>query len=231
MEGGMKAIDGIVDAITMGWLDQRFSTKPTPAGKGDRATPGCAAFKSVTVDLVSLAGSTRYMFGDFRRAATIFNQCCVRFDLKGGGFEDAERTRALLGGDEVLHINPRKGDRTAEEAAMYDGATADFKLSGRIRAFYVGSLTPATTPSGHTDAYSIPPAFAIGSAAALTNMVVITNTASDRGLAHEFGHILLNQGDAAHRDMDPEHLMSPATPPTPGERITPHQCATIFSNA
>jgi oligoendopeptidase F len=61
-------------------------------------------------------------------------------------------------------------------------------------------------------------------------MVVITNTASVRGLAHEFGHILLNEGSKAHQDMDPEYLMSPAAP-IPGERITPTQCGTIFANA
>jgi hypothetical protein len=61
-------------------------------------------------------------------------------------------------------------------------------------------------------------------------MVVITNTASVRALAHEFGHILLNEGNSAHQDMDPEYLMSPAGNP-PGERITPNQCGTIFANA
>ena len=128
-----------------------------------------------------------------------------------------------------MEINPAPGDRSAEEVAMFTGATADFNLSSRIRAFYVGSLNPSSTPEVHTDAYSLPPV-AAGSDAALSNMVVITNTASARGLAHEFGHILLNEGDSAHQDMDPEYLMGPAGLP-PGERITPDQCGTIFSNA
>ena len=224
--GPGQKLDGVVDAITMGWLDQRFSDgKPTLAGKGLGATPGCPTFKTVTVDLVSLDGSTRYMFGDFRRAISIFNQCCVRFAVGGGGFEDGPRTRALLGGDNVLQIAPRVGDRTAEEIAMFNGATADFNLSGRIRAFFVGSTTPTA------DAYSIPPVAATGSAAPLKNMVVIPNTASDRGLAHEFGHILLNRGNDIHDEMaDPEYLMSYAFP-NPGERITPSQCPIIFANA
>jgi peptidoglycan hydrolase-like protein with peptidoglycan-binding domain len=223
--GPGQRLDGVVDAITMGWLDQRFSTKPTPPGKKLGATPGCPAFKTVTVDLVSLDGSTRYMFGDFRRAISIFNQCCVRFEVKGGGFEDAARTRGLLGGDTVLETTDRVGDRTAEEIAMFNGATADFKLSGRIRAFFVASTTPTPDP------YSIPPFAAKGTGAALKNMVVIPNTASDRGLAHEFGHVLLNRGNAIHAEMeDPEYLMSYAFP-NPGERITPDQCVTIFANA
>jgi len=129
-----------------------------------------------------------------------------------------------------LQINPKVGDRTAEEIAMFNGAAADFKLSGRIRAFYVGSITPSSTPFGHTDAYSVPPVTATGFGAALSNMVVITNTGSARALAHEFGHILLNKGSSVHQDMDPEYLMSPAAQP-PGERLTPDQCKTIFDNA
>src|SRR5262249_8592607 len=162
----------------------------------------------------------------------IFNQCCVRFDLKKAESEDAARTRALLGGDNVLNANPRIGSPSAEEIAMFKGATDDFKLSARIRAFFVGSLASSGTPMGARDAYSIPPFAATGTAAALKNMVVITNTASDRGLAHEFGHVLLDKGNRVHDEVeDPEYLMSPASPPTPGERITPEQCGTIFANA
>jgi len=228
--GGLrKGIDGVVDAITMGWLDQLFANgKATPPGKGQGATPGCPAYKSVTVDLVSLDGSTRYMFGDLRRAISIFNQCCVRFEIGKAESEDAARTRALLGGDTVLTINDKVGDRSAEELAMFKGVNDDFKLSSRIRAIYVGSIASGIG----ADAYSIPPVAATGTAAALTNMVVISNTASDRGLAHEFGHVLLNRGADIHGEMDdPEYLMSPASPPTPGERITLSQCATIFDNA
>jgi peptidoglycan hydrolase-like protein with peptidoglycan-binding domain len=231
LAGGMgKGFDGIVGPTTMGWLDQRFSAGPTPAGTTPGSTPGCSTIKTVNVDIVFLDGSTRNGLQDLDRASSIFNQCCVRFALSGGGTESPKRTQALLGGDNVLQINPKVGDRTAEEVAMFKGATANFNLSGRIRAFYVSSITPSSTPSGHTDAYSIPPFAATGSGAALSNMVVITNTASVRGLAHEIGHILLNKGNSAHQDMDPEYLMSPAGP-TPGERITPDQCGTIFANA
>lgn len=229
LEGSIKkGIDGIVGTATMGWLDQRFSAGPTPPGKTRGATPGCTTIKTVNVDIVSLDGSTGNWPEDLERASSIFNQCCVRFALTGGGSEDATRTRDLLEGDNVLQINSQLGDRTAEEVAMFTGATADFNLSGRIRAFYVGSITPSSTPEGHTDAYSLPPVVA-GSDAALSNMVVITNTASARGLAHEFGHILLNAGTSAHQD-DPDYLMSPAAEP-PGERLTPNECKTIFDNA
>jgi len=232
LEGGgiAKGIDGVVDATTMGWLDQRFSAGPTPAGNTPEATPGCSTIKTVNVDIVFLDGSTGNGLQQLDKASSIFNQCCVRFALSGGGTEGAARTQALLGGDNVLHVNPRVGKPTAEEVGMFIGATADFNLSGRIRAFYVGSITPSSTPFGHTDAYSIPPFAATGLGGAVQNMVVVTNTASERSLAHELGHILLNEGNKAHTGMDPEYLMSPAGP-TPGERIMPDQCGIIFANA
>jgi peptidoglycan hydrolase-like protein with peptidoglycan-binding domain len=229
LEGSIaKGIDGVVGATTMGWLDQRFSAGPSPPGKTRGATPGCATIKTVNVDIVSLDGSTGNGPQDLAGASSIFNQCCVRFAPGVGASVDATRTRDLLGGDNILEINPALGDRSGEEVAMFTGATADFNLSSRIRAFYVGSLNPSSTPEGHTDAYSLPPAVA-GSDAALSNMVVITNTASARGLAHEFGHILLNEGSSAHQG-DPDYLMSPAGEP-PGERLTPDECKTIFDNA
>ena len=223
-------IDGIVGASTMGWLDQRFSAGPTPAGTTQGATPGCTTIKTVNVDLVSMDGSTRNPPQELAKASSIFNQCCVRFASDRGASEGAEDTRALLGGDNVLNASSKCGNPpTAEEIAMFDGATADFNLSGRIRAFYVGSITPSTTPDGHTDAYSLIPSCTTGSHDAVGNMVVITDTASERALAHEFGHILLNEGSSVH-NIDEGYLMSPAGP-TSGERLTPDQSKTIFDNA
>jgi hypothetical protein len=118
---------------------------------------------------------------------------------------------------------------TAEEIVMFDGATADFNLAGQIRAFYVESIAPSSTPNGDTDAYSVIPSCTTGSHDAVGKMVVITNTGSGRALAHELGHILLNEGSSAH-NIDQEYLLSPAGSP-PGERLTPDQCKTIFDNA
>jgi len=214
-------IDGIVGPTTMGWLDQRFSAGPTPAGTSPDATTGCPVIKTVNVDLVSLDGSTRNPVQELDRASTIFNQCCVHFNFVGGGSEDATRTQALLGGDNILNKTTACGSPTVEETSLFSGASADFGLSSRIRAFYVHSTTPSVP------AYSFPPFCATGAASALTNMVVVTNTASVRGLAHEFGHILLNNGNHPN---DPLNLMSaPGNPP--GEQLNATDCATIFANA
>jgi hypothetical protein len=214
-------IDGIVGPTTMGWLDQRFSAGPTPAGTSPGATTGCPVIKTVNVDVVSLDGSTRNAVQELDRASTIFNQCCVHFNFVGGGSEDAARTSALLGGDNILHKTTACGSPTVEETSLFSGASADFGLSSRIRAFYVHSTTPSEP------AYSFPPFCATGAASVVRNMAVVTNTASVRGLAHEFGHILLNNGN---HPSDPLNLMSaPGSPP--GEQLTPADCATIFANA
>jgi hypothetical protein len=224
----MTSTAGVVDAATIGWLDQRLSAGRSPPGKTPGGTPGCASIKTVNVDLVSLHGSTGDMFGDLTKANTIFNQCCVRFAVTGGGFESEERTRALLGGDTVLNKTGDCRSPTAEEVSMFRGAAADFSLSGRIRAFYVQSAQPA---SADMNAYSFAPYCATAGGAAARNMVVMTNQASASVLAHEFGHILLNQGNSAHDDMDPEFLMNSGESSTPGARITPTQCDLIFKNA
>jgi peptidoglycan hydrolase-like protein with peptidoglycan-binding domain len=216
------SVDGIAGPITMGWLDQRFSAGPTPAGAAPGSTPGCAAVKTVTVDAVSLRGSPRNPTDELERANTIFNQCCVRFALGTGASASSAQSDAWLGvGDNQLDDAPGCGSASAEEIALFSGATADFGLSSSIRVFFVASV------SSGNPAYSVPPFCATGAAAGVQNMAVVTNTASVRGLAHEFGHVLLDSGD---HPADPINLMSaPAAPP--GEQLTPAQCGTVFANA
>jgi peptidoglycan hydrolase-like protein with peptidoglycan-binding domain len=214
-------LDGIVGPITMSWLDQRFSVGPTPAGAKAGSTPGCATIKTVDVDLVSLDGSTQNAITQLDRASTILSQCCVRFNLVGGGSEGPAATTAMLGGDTDLLQSPSCGSVTAEETAMFDGASADFALSSRIRGFFV-----ATINSG-APSYSVPPFCAGGPAAAVANMAVVANSGTVRALAHEFSHILLNSGT---HPADPLNLMAPVAAP-PGEQLTAAQCATIFTNA
>jgi hypothetical protein len=212
-------VDGIVGPTTMGWLDQRFSAGPTPAGTTPGATTGCPAIKTLAVDLVSMDGSTRNPPTELDRASTILDQCCVHLTLGTGASEPPARTRALLGGGTVLTKTTACGRPTAQELALFSGVSADLGLSSRIRAIYVQSTSPAVP------AYDFPPFCATGAAAPLLGMAVVTNGASVRGLAHEIAHILLNSG--AH-PANPLNLMSaPAAPP--GEQLDAAQCATILA--
>jgi peptidoglycan hydrolase-like protein with peptidoglycan-binding domain len=209
--------DGIVGPTTMGWLDQRFSAGPTPAGTTHGATSGCVGIRTINVDIVSLDGSTRNPLADLEFANTVFNQCCVRFAFGGGGSEDAARTRALLGGDTDLHKTLSCPHPTADETGLHTGASADFGLSSPIRVFYVASTTPSDR------GYSFPPFCATGASAGLNGMAAVTNTAASRTLAHELGHILMN---SPTHPPDTNNLMHETNTAT-GEQLTAAQCATI----
>lgn len=213
-------VDGIVGPTTMGWLDQAFSTGPTPGGTTPGATTGCPVIKTVSVDLVSLDGSTRNAFNDLERANTIFNQCCVHFSFGSGGSENATRTQQLLGGDTQLDGSGVCATLSTDESTLISGATADFGLSSRIKAYFV-----ATTNNGLP--YSRPAFCATGAASAALDTAFITNNGSIRALAHEIGHILLNSG--VHPP-NLNNLMGAAGTP-PGEQLTTPQCTTIFANA
>jgi hypothetical protein len=211
-------VDGIVGPTTMGWLDQRFSEGASVAGTTPGATPGCPAITTMGIDLVSLDGSTRDPMADLAYANSVFNQCCIRFTLAGGGSEDAVRSSALLGGDTDLLQAPTCGHASAEETDLFTGASADLGLSSPIRVFYVASLSTGDR------ANSIPAFCATGGAAGLSGMASVSNSAVSRTLAHELGHILLNSGE--HRPLDTDNLMHPSSTAT-GDQLLPEQCVTI----
>src|SRR5437868_5787780 len=109
---------------------------------------------------------------------------------------------------------------------MYDGATAEFKLSSRMRAFYVQTF------SGHVAlGYSIPPYCATGTAASYANHLVIQDSGLKDTLAHELGHILLNSGEHKGIDnpSDKNNLMF--APGRTASDLDASQCKIIYNNA
>jgi len=177
--------------------------------------------KAVALDLVSLQGSSRDPFADLDFANKVYAPCCVQFQAAGGASVDATLSNKWLGGDTVMERSTSCGSATSEETATYAGATSALGLSSRIRAFYVESSHP--TDRGR----SVPPVCSTGTAAAIPNMVMVTNTAADRTLAHELGHILLNPGTHAMPADNLMHVTNTAT----GNNLTADQCKTIFANA
>jgi hypothetical protein len=193
------------------------------------ATPAASAcpsgVKTVTVDLVSLAGSTRNPPDDLTFANGVFKTCCVQFALRKGLSVAPSLSNTWLGGDTTLNRGTSPGV-VREEAPTYDGATSAFGLSSRIRAFYVEAIDPPAR------ATSRPPVWATGPAAPYADMVIVTNGAASRSLAHEFGHLLLNVSGAVHtaHPGGTDNLMEPTDSAT-GETLEPTQCTTIFANA
>jgi hypothetical protein len=176
--------------------------------------------KTVTVDTVKLDGSTHTPSADVALASSILEQCDVGIRHGVNATATNAQTTTWLGGNTDLATSPSCGAATAEERALFNGATATFGLTAPIRAFY-----PATFSGSGAGGYSVPAFCATGPAAPLRGMVVLRNVTTREDLAHEIGHTLLNSG--AH---PAANLMSPFS----GRAVVPltdAQCTTIYANA
>lgn len=191
------------------------------AGIGALIGAAVGGTRTVSVDAVKLRGSTRDPAADVSFANTVFAPANVRFSLAGNHTATAAESDGWLGNDTELDNNSPCGGATAEETAMWNGATTRFALSARVRAFYVGSLA-----SGDRG-YSVPGYCATGAAAGLNGLAGVGNSGRSRTLAHELGHILLNSD--AHPD-DTGNLMHPTSTAT-GNALTPAQQAAAYANA
>jgi Domain of unknown function (DUF4157) len=202
------------------WRPQPISVQASTAAphlQRQSASPAAPQpFKTVTVAGVKLRGATHSRGHDIQRANTIFAPARVRFRLHRVDATNAE-SDSWLGGDTDLAISS-SCTPTAEEVSAYTGAGATYHLSGRVRAFFVRSMSGASF-----DASS----FHAGCGSATDEMVEVSNMAGGRELAHEFGHLLLNEGNSAHSP-DTSNLMAD---PDPGTQLTPAQRATIYANA
>ena len=194
------------------------------AGAPAAASPGAMrsrAEKTVTIDTVKLDGSNRDPAADVATANSIYAQCNVRFVHGISQTATAADTTAWIGADRVCATGTC-GAASAEERALMTGATARFGLSSRLRAFYLLDV------GSHARAESYPPYCATGGAAVTRNMLEITNDSNGRSLAHEAGHVLLNNGN---HPTDLLRVMGPAGRAPQGETFTDTECSTIYANA
>ena len=185
-----------------------------------------AGMKTITVDLVSLRGSNRNPGDDLDFANTVFRPCCVQFTQGLGLSVDQADSDTWLGGDTDLARPATCGSVTGEWQNMVDGVAAHYGITSPFRVFYVESLTPGAR------AMSYAPFCATGPAAPYLNTLAVSNNGQRRTLAHEFGHILLNAGNAVHTGHPggTDNLMEPSNTAS-GATLEPSQCATIYSNA
>ncbi len=180
--------------------------------------------KTVTIDFISLRDANHDPSADLAFANTVFAPCCVNFAALTGQTPTAALSDSWLGGDTVMDRSTgscANGGATAEEIAAYEGAERAFGLSGRVRVFYVEAANPPERGR------SVPPSCSVGKATAIPNMLMVTNKADVRTLAHELGHILLDPGT---HSVPEDNLMRPSLE-AKGNNLTAEQCATIFFNA
>ncbi len=203
----------------------RFDDGGSIAGKGVNVgaialAGGAAPAKTVSIDAVKLRGSSRDPAADVTFANTVFKPANVQFNLGKNETATNADSDTWLGGDTTITTGTC-GTATKEELDTWNGSASKFKLSGRLRSFYVDSI------SSGSRADSYPPYCATGTAAALSGMATVSNTGASRSLAHELGHILINSGD---HPADTKNLMNPTNTATGNDLIAAQQ-TTIYTNA
>ncbi|MNE58260.1 hypothetical protein D3C80_1532780 [compost metagenome] len=153
-------------------------------------------------------------------ANTVFNQCCVKFEM-GKGFSVSDKeSDIVLGGDTTLNVANSCVRFSPEESRLL--TTVAPRLSSRFKVFYVEKLSTGDK------AMSFPPYCASGLAASRLNFSFVSNSAMPRSLSHEFGHILLNS--PGHAPGNSAKLMHPTISAT-AEDLDSTDCATVFANA
>jgi hypothetical protein len=227
----LAAAPGVLSAPQQSSLARSNLMLGLVAGAAARPAPTSTrarAERTVTIDTVKLDGSTHNPATDVQIANAIFAQCNVRFAHGVDQTATNAQTTGWLGGNTNLATTPACGAATAEERNMYLGATALFGLTARVRAFF-----PATFSGLGAGArgYSVNPACGTGGAAVIRNMAVVRNTGTERSLAHELGHILLDSGDPAHQPAATGNVMVPTGTAQLAETLTNPDCTTIHANA
>lgn len=164
---------------------------PAPAGPAAGAGPavpaaGPAIRRTVSVYSVALPGSSRSPDPDVARANAVWNQCGVAVSSAGG---ESWTTNVLdqLAPAGVLNEFSSPSSPTAEETTML----AHQPGGSAIHVYHVPSMSAGSR--GEAFIPSITPA--------LPAAVVVSDSAASDTLAHELGHILLNDG-GHHADAD-----------------------------
>ncbi|NLW34914.1 MAG: DUF4157 domain-containing protein [Syntrophorhabdus aromaticivorans] len=203
-----------------------ISADSAPIRREETQQAAAPAAKTVTVDLVKLRGSSRNPADDVSFANTVFRPANVQFTIGANRSVPDATSDSWLGGDTNLARIHSCTDVDPEEEAMRSGATTAYSLGSRIKAFYVESMTPSER------AVCFPGYCAGGSRASFLDHAYVTNSGANRSLSHEFGHILLNNGNHTGVDnpSDTSNLMVPTNSAT-GENLDNSQRTTIYGNA
>ena len=199
-------------------LNLAMATTPAVAPPAAART---RAEKTITVDTVKLEGSTHNPSTDVAMANAILSQCNVRVQQGANQTASHDQTMRWLGGNTDLHSANNCHGASVEERRMVQGATTDFGLNARFRAFFVGTFT-GVNGSGYSctpDDAPVP---------TLRNTAVIQNDADTDSLSHELGHILINLGPHTATG-----LMSgrPALPARRVDEISDPHCTRMYNHA
>jgi hypothetical protein len=176
--------------------------------------------KTLTVDTVKLDGSTHTPATDVAIANAIYAQCNVRILHAVNATATRADTLVWLGGNTDLLAHDLCAVASPEVNALVGGATAQFGLGSRIRAFF-----PATFSGAAARGFSWPAS--CGPVPSKRNTAIVQNAATERTLAHEIGHILLDPGP--HQAAATQNVMVPTAVAPLAEQFTDADAATIYA--
>jgi hypothetical protein len=176
--------------------------------------------RTLTVDTVKLDGSNHNPATDIAIANAIYAQCNVRIAHGVDATATNAETGAWIGANRDLAADPICAVSSPEVARLVTRATARFGLAARIRVFY-----PRTFSLAAGRGFSWPSS--CGPVASKRNTAIIQNTGTERTLAHELGHILLNPGP--HQLPATRNVMVPTSQSPLAETFTNADCATIHA--
>ncbi|TDW22079.1 eCIS core domain-containing protein [Kribbella kalugense] len=176
--------------------------------------------RTITIDTVKLDGSTHTPATDVAIANAIFAQCNVRIEHVHDETATAPETTGWIGANRDLAADPVCAVPSAEVSTLVPAATARFGLTSRIRAFF-----PRTFSLAAGRGFSWPAS--CGPVPSKRNTIVVQNAGTERTLAHEIGHILLNPGP--HQAAATQNVMVPTAVSPLAERFTDADCASIYT--
>jgi hypothetical protein len=188
-----------------------------------RAAPGAARTqpeKTIVVDTVKLADSTRDPAADVRMADAILSQCNVRVSHGINATATMAQTTAWLGGNTDLRASPNCSSATSEERAMFNGATKDFGLSARFKAHFVHTIS-GYSASGYS-------CLTGKGDSVYRNRVVVIDSGDSATLGHELGHILIN---LEHHTKTGLMSARPKQPAMRSPEVTDSHCSNLYRNA
>lgn len=182
--GGVQGFFGQMSTAT---LPSAVRTVPDPAWE----------WMSVTVDTVVMYGAEDKTARDFRRAEKAYAQARIhvkRGESKKIGEAD---TKKLIGSDLMLSPYQMMGKPASEELALTKGQNPE-----HVTAYYIQGFSGSAGDGGRgeamTKAFPSPPYPAI----------VVANRGNYLVMAHELGHILLEDSPFVHED-NSYNLMAP----------------------
>jgi hypothetical protein len=209
-ECGCSACSGGKDRALAAAADRDTGGAGAPPVTAQAPTPAPAASKTISIYVVTLPGSTRSASTDVAKANTIWAQCSVKFDVAG---TEKWTTGVLdkLDPKGVLNEFSSPKSPTVEETEMIA-----HQPGGKvIHVYYVPGMSAGSR--GEAFRPSANPAF--------PKAVAISDSAASDTLAHELGHVLMDDGS---HSSDPDNLMASGAIRNVGvDKLTSAQCAKV----